>query len=61
MSDDSKLSKNLVWCSSKQAKKALKISDCELMHIRLAGKLEFEMRGRAFFYLIEKSKVAGSA
>lgn len=61
MSDPTKLSKNQTWCSSKEAKKALKISDCELMHMRLAGKLEFEKRGNAFFYLIDKSKVADSA
>ncbi|GAB1260765.1 hypothetical protein [Aurantivibrio plasticivorans] len=61
MPDDAKPSKNLIWCSSKEAKKALKISDCELMHMRVAGKLVFEKRGNAFFYLIDKSKVVDSA
>lgn len=44
------------WCSSKETKKALHISDCELMHLRLAGKLEFIKKGNAFFYLIDKNK-----
>ena len=41
------------WLSSKQAKKALKVSDCKLAHLRVDGKLEFEKRGNAFFYQIE--------
>lgn len=31
-------------------KKLLKLSDCELMHLRTAGKLEFKKRGNAFLY-----------
>lgn len=50
-------SEHKVWCSSKETKKALKISDCELMHIRLAGKLEFKKVGNSYFYHLDKSKV----
>jgi hypothetical protein len=42
------------WLSSKEAKKALKVSDCHLMHMRLAGKLQFRKEGNRFFYLIPK-------
>lgn len=41
------------WLSSSEAKKALKISDCELMHLRTSGKLKFMKKGNAFFYLLE--------
>lgn len=40
------------WLSSKEAKETLKISDCHLMHLRLAGKLIFKKEGNRFFYLI---------
>jgi hypothetical protein len=36
--------------SSKEAKKELKISDCDLMHLRVEGKIRFEKKGNAFFY-----------
>jgi len=36
--------------SSSDIKAVLKISDCELMHLRKRGKLTFEKRGRAYFY-----------
>lgn len=42
------------WLSSKEAKKALKVSDCHLMHMRLAGKLQFRKEGNRFFYLLPK-------
>lgn len=42
------------WLSSKEAKKVLKVSDCHLMHMRLAGKLQFRKEGNRFFYLIPK-------
>lgn len=60
MSEDSKQSASHIWCSSKEVKKVLKISDCELMHMRLAGKLEFVKRGNAFFYLIDQSNCVKS-
>jgi hypothetical protein len=40
------------WLSSKEAKQALNISDCQLMHLRLAGKLQFRKAGNRFFYLL---------
>lgn len=44
------MKKNENWLSSKQAIKHAKIRDCDLMHYRAAGKLEFEKRGNAYFY-----------
>ncbi|GAA0561048.1 hypothetical protein GCM10009098_31410 [Rheinheimera aquimaris] len=42
------------WLTSKEAKKVLKVSDCYLMHMRLAGKLQFRKEGNRFFYLLPK-------
>lgn len=42
------------WLSSKEAKKALKVSDCHLMHLRLSGKLQFRKEGNRYLYLISK-------
>jgi hypothetical protein len=36
--------------SSKEVKSALKIKDCDLAHIRNAGKLLFTKKGNAFMY-----------
>ena len=36
--------------TSKEAKVFLKIQDCELAHIRNAGKLKFIKKGNAFLY-----------
>ena len=41
------------WLTSKEAKKRLKISDCELMHRRESGKLFFKKVGRAFYYYFD--------
>lgn len=38
------------YLSSKEAKAALKVQDCDLMHIRTSGKLKFVKRGNAFRY-----------
>jgi hypothetical protein len=51
------------WLKSKDVKKELKISDCDLAHIRIAGELEFIKHGNAFLYdkvKIEKIKLEGS-
>lgn len=45
------------WLSSIDTKKALRISSCELMHMRERGELKFEKRGNAYFYNIESQKV----
>ena len=37
MEMESEAAKNDIWLSSKEAKKVLKVSDCHLMHMRLAG------------------------
>lgn len=36
--------------SSKEAMKTLKVSSCELMHLREAGKLVYIKKGNAYFY-----------
>jgi hypothetical protein len=41
------------YLSSKETIKALKVSSCDLMHMREAGKLKFIKKGNAYFY--EKS------
>lgn len=38
------------WLSSKDIKKQLKLSGCELMHLRERGELEYKRVGNAFFY-----------
>jgi hypothetical protein len=41
---------NTKWLSSKEAQKEAKIKSCDLMHLRVQGKLKFEKRGNAYFY-----------
>ncbi len=41
------------WFSSIEARKSLKISDCDLAHLRNEGKLIFKKRGNAFLYFSE--------
>lgn len=43
------------WLKSKEVEKELKISSCDLMHIREAGKLRFMKKGNAYLY--DKSEV----
>ncbi len=38
--------------TSKETKKLLKVSDCELSHIRLSGKLKFHKKGNSFMYAL---------
>ena len=48
------------YLNSKEAKAVLKIQDCDLAHIRNAGKLKFEKKGNAFMYskeLLEQFKM----
>jgi hypothetical protein len=45
------------WLNSAATQKHLKIKGCELMHRREAGKLIFEKRGNAYFYLIKTSSL----
>ena len=38
------------WLTSKEAALALRVDSCELMHLRLEGRLRFEKKGNAFMY-----------
>lgn len=38
------------FLSSKEVLKELKISSCELMHIRVSGKLKFRKKGNSYLY-----------
>ncbi|WP_169338558.1 hypothetical protein [Rheinheimera baltica] len=40
------------WLTSNEAKKVLKVSSCELMHLRVVGKLPYKKQGNAYFYQI---------
>lgn len=40
------------WLTSKEAKKVLKVSSCELMHLRVSSKLSYKKQGNAFLYQI---------
>lgn len=44
------MTNNVIWLSSKDAKKAAKIKGCDLMHHRLNGKLQYKKKGNAYFY-----------
>lgn len=37
--------------TTKEVKSALKVQDCEVMHLREAGKIKFTKVGNAFWYL----------
>lgn len=45
-------SKNEKYISSKEMRKALKVSSCELMHLRTKGKLAYVKKGNAYLYKI---------
>jgi hypothetical protein len=38
------------WHTSTEARKVLKVESCDLMHIRLQGKLRFKKERNAFMY-----------
>ena len=44
---------SIKYLTSKEAKAALKVQDCDLAHIRNAGKLQFAKKGNAYLYLKE--------
>jgi len=48
-------SSDVEWLSSREAAVRLNLSDCELSHLRNAGKLKFKKRGNAFFYGVSLS------
>jgi hypothetical protein len=39
-----------LFLTSKEAKKELKLQDCDLAHIRLAGKLKYIKSGNSYLY-----------
>ena len=41
------------WLQSEEARRMLRGSSCDLMHLREAGKLRFENQGNAFSYATE--------
>ncbi len=43
-----------MYLTSKEAKKELKVQDCDLAHIRNSGYLTYIKKGNSYFYL-EKS------
>jgi hypothetical protein len=48
---------HLTWQTSKETQKHLKVSGCELMHLRERGKLTFKKQGNAFLYQIDQSQI----
>lgn len=44
------------YLNSKETRKKLKISSCELMHMRVNGKLKYLKKGNAYFYNLKDSK-----
>lgn len=53
------LEKTVKYLTSQEAKKELKVQDCDLAHIRNSGKLQFMKKGNSYLYLkesIEKYK-----
>ena len=45
------------WFTSKETQKLLKVSWCELMHLRVSGKLIFKKQGNAYYYQLEQSQI----
>ena len=43
------------WLTSREMAKKLRVSDCTLSHLRLAGELEYHKRGTSFLYRLEDS------
>jgi hypothetical protein len=45
--------KTVKYLTSQEAKKELKVQDCDLAHIRNSGKLQFTKKGNSYLYLKE--------
>jgi hypothetical protein len=41
------------WLTSVDARKAFRLTTCELAHLRESGQLEFRRKGNAFLYQVE--------
>ena len=39
------------YMSTKEVKSTLRVQDCDVMHLREAGKMKFTKKGNAFWYL----------
>ena len=56
------LAREKEWLDSKAARRILRVSTCELSHLREAGRIQFQKRGNAYIYssrdanLISQSK-----
>lgn len=48
-----KITQSSEWLKSKEVMKTLKISACDVMHLREEGKLKFTKQGNAFLYSAE--------
>jgi len=51
------LEKTAKYLTSQEAKKELKVQDCDLAHIRNSGKLQFTKKANFFLYLKESIEV----
>ncbi len=40
------------YVNSKETMKLLKVKSCDLMHMRVSGKLEYIKKGNAYFYKV---------
>ena len=49
-----------IWLSSTETKKVLKVSSCELMHLRVSGKLPYKKQGNAYLYQIHTKSKQGA-
>lgn len=45
--------KTVKYLTSQEAKKELKVQDCDLAHIRNSGKLQFTKKGNSYLYLMK--------
>ncbi len=41
------------YMPTKEAKKLLKVSGCQIMHLRDSGKIQFKRKGNGYWYLRE--------
>lgn len=48
------------WLTSREMAAWLKVSGCELSHLRRAGKLKFKKRGTAFYYYADPRQAMGN-
>lgn len=49
------------WLTSAEARKRLKLSTCDLAHLRNSGNLKFMKQGNAFYYLLDAESKTGNS